>query len=263
MPEERRVVLLRRHPEVLDLVRPRVHLHRAPAEVEPELEGAASVDPVVVEVREADARRHRGEVPVPEGRGQPLGEREVRGAAGADLPGRPRLGPAPLLRVVAVLGLVDERRPLAFRVEAPAHVLDRDGVAPLREVDAVLHARLDVVAVRRADQDDREGARPVRQVHVGRELHAVAHRHPDAEQRADATERASGTCVVTVGGMASPGSGVRDARQGAQSARDASTAREGTAGNNPSMARRRRTERPAPRPARWRAWRRASLTRRR
>ena len=111
VPEERRVVLLGRHPEVLGLVRARVHLDRAPPEVEAELEGAARVDPVVVEVREPHAGRHGREVAVPEGRRQPLGEREVRRAAGAHLPGRPGLRPAPLLRVVAVLGLVDERRP--------------------------------------------------------------------------------------------------------------------------------------------------------
>ena len=109
--EERRVVLLGRHPEVLGPVGARVHLDRAPAEVEAQLEGAARVDPVVVEVRESDPGRHGREMAVAEGRGQPLGQREVRGPAGADLPGRPRLRPAPLLRVVAVLGLVDERAP--------------------------------------------------------------------------------------------------------------------------------------------------------
>ncbi len=192
VPEQRGVVLLRRHPEVLEPVRPRVHLHRAPPEVEPELEGAARVDPVVIEIREADARRHGGEMPVAERRRQPLREREVGRPARADLPGGPRLGPAPLLRVVAVLGLVDERRPHALRVEASAHVLDRHRVAVLGEVDRVLDAGRDVVAVGRADQDDGKRPRSIRQVEVGRELHPVAHRHADAQLGAHTVQRAEG-----------------------------------------------------------------------
>jgi hypothetical protein len=189
VPEQRRVVLLRRHPEVLEPVRTGVHLDGAPPEVEPELEGAARVDPVVVEVREPDARGHRREVPVPERRRQPLREREVGRPARPDLSGGPRLGPAPLLRVEAVPRLVNEGRPRALGVEAAAHVLDHDDVAPLREVDGVLDARRDVVGIRRADQDHGERARRVGQVDVGRELDAVAHRHADAELSADAVER--------------------------------------------------------------------------
>ena len=109
VPEERGVLELRRHPQVLETVRPRVHLDGPPAEVEAELEGAARVDPVLIEVREADPRSHGGEMAVPVGRREPLGQGEVGAPARSDLPRRPRLGPAPLLGVVAVLGLRDRK----------------------------------------------------------------------------------------------------------------------------------------------------------
>ena len=190
-------MLLGRQPEVTHLVGARAHLHRTPAQVEGELERAAGVDPVVVEVGEADLRRHRREMGVAQRRRHPLGERDVGAPARAHLAARPGLGAAPGLRVVAVEGFVDEGRPLAFRVEAPAAVLDSDRVAAAREEDRVGHLRFVVLVVGGADQDDRAAPGAVRQVDVGGEAHPVAHRDRYPEHR-----------THPVAGMGYPGGGV-------------------------------------------------------
>jgi len=160
-------VHLFRQPKILRPVRPRVHLDGAPAEVEAELEGAAGVDPVVVEVGEAHAGRHGGEVRIPERRRQPLGQAHVRCTAGAHLAGGPGLLPRPLLGVVAILGLAGEGRPGSLRVSPPPDVLEQRRVASRGEVHGVLNVGLPVVVVGSADEDHRKRTRRVGHVDVG------------------------------------------------------------------------------------------------
>ena len=156
---------------------------QAPVEREPELEGAALVDPALVIVGRGHVRRDRFEcrnAVGPRHRGQPLGRADVGAAHHPHRPVRPGLGSAPGDRVHAVLLLRQERPPLALGVEpAPAVLHDHD-VSGFREREAVdgIAGRHPVAVVRRPLDQDRQGFGRIRTVDLGRERHAVAHRHP-------------------------------------------------------------------------------------
>ena len=115
----------------------------------------------------------------------PLRERKVRLADHADLAVAPGLRGDPVDGVVAVVGLVDDREPLALRLELAAHVLNHADVPLARPVTAMGgHRGVGLVlAIREADEDGREAlyghavALVRRPVDVGRQAHAVAHRH--------------------------------------------------------------------------------------
>ena len=75
--EEGREVLFGGQPEMAHLVDARAHLHRSPAQIEGQLEGAAGIDPVMVEIGEAHLGRHRREMGIAQRRRHPLSERDV------------------------------------------------------------------------------------------------------------------------------------------------------------------------------------------
>ena len=172
--------------------------HRAQAE------GVVVVDPRGVDVGRRVAGGDALEVRVPERGDGPLRVAVVGLAGHADVAVAPRLGRHPVERLVAVLGLVDERLVDALRAPAAAHVLDHAGVAPSRPVLAVRrHGAVGLgLAVGHADEDGGEGrrhARAVGQVDVGQKAHAVRHRHPDvAADRAAGyrRRRAGGQCLI-------------------------------------------------------------------
>ena len=91
VPEEIGHVVVFREPHVLDLVGARVHLDRDPPQVERELERAAGVRPVMVEVRVPDPGHHRLEVLAAARSGLPLRHGKVGAARGSHVAVAPRL----------------------------------------------------------------------------------------------------------------------------------------------------------------------------
>ena len=181
VPEEIGHVVVFREPHVLDLVCARMHLDRDPPKVERELERAAGVRPVMVEVRVPDPGHHRLEVLAAARSGLPLRHGKVGAACGSDVAVAPRLGADPLLGIVAVLDLEPEWIPLARRVPAAAHVLAYRRIPAGREVHAILHHVLVVVVVWSPDQDRGRWPVNVGQVDVCGELDPVSHGdiHPE------------------------------------------------------------------------------------
>src|SRR5690349_18488772 len=83
-------------------------------------------------VRRRDDRNQALQVTVVLPRRGPLYKSEVRGADHSDVPAAPSLSGAPLQRIAAVVRLVDERPPLALRVELPPDVLGYEYIAATR-----------------------------------------------------------------------------------------------------------------------------------
>ena len=108
----------------------------------------------------------------------------------ATLPLDQRLLRRPLDRVVAVLLVVEERLPAAFRLVAPADVLEDVDVAALREVDGgVVGGGEALGAVRRSRDEDRITAVSDRPIDVGVQDDAVAHRNRHAVVEQDVVPR--------------------------------------------------------------------------
>ena len=181
LPDRRGVLGLQRRPRLLVDVEPRDRLrqgHVRPVDVPAELEGAARVDPAVVDVGARAEHRARPDLGPVERRQVERRARRVRGAVDADPPVAPRLRAQPVEAVPAVVGLVHERVPRGLAARAPAHFLDDDRIAAPHRVERVHEQNADDEARRPAAADPRQESRerplPVGQVDVGREPHAVA-----------------------------------------------------------------------------------------
>ena len=100
-----------------------------PVEIEIEFERSALVGPALVVVGGRNARSDRLQMRRPGAGCQPLGGAHVGAAEHADVAVAPVLGGNPLDRVVAVVGLVDERVPLPLGLEPSAAILNDHRVA--------------------------------------------------------------------------------------------------------------------------------------
>ncbi len=153
------------------------------AEVEAELEGAAAVDPAVVEVGGGEVSHGGLEVGRGGGRRLEGGHAHVGGAVDANLAVAPGLDSGPLDGVVAVVPLVPVKGHDALGLEAAAAVLDDHGVAVLGGDDGVHHLAADVLGDRLVigDAVDEDGVLlvVVGAVDVGGEADAIAHGNHD------------------------------------------------------------------------------------
>ena len=103
------------------------------------------------------------------------------------MPVAPLLVSDPLLGVVAVCALVDDRVINPFRVPPASAVLDGTGIPLIRQAASRLDKLIQVVGLRSAQQHCREGTGPARHVDVGGELNAVPHRHLHVDEHAPVT----------------------------------------------------------------------------
>ena len=147
---------------------------------------AALVGPALVVVRRGDARRDAGQGRRVGDGAQPLRRAHVGPAEHPHLARAPRLLGAPGHRVVAVVGLVQERVELALGGIAAPRVLDHHRVAVRhgpQHVQAAAHA-LELVVGRALQQHGKRFV-PFGTVHVGIQGDAVSHPDRHAEFAGD------------------------------------------------------------------------------
>ena len=151
--------------------------HIGPPDGAGQEETAVLVGDVEVRIGRRDVRDDRRQMRRPIARGPPLDPSEVGCADHANLARGPGLGGGPFDRVVAVLGLVDERFPLSRRRKPPATVLYDVDVAPSRE-EAPLQL-VHLLLVGGAHENDRIRAGLLGSIQIGLQPQAVAHRNRD------------------------------------------------------------------------------------
>ena len=151
--------------------------HVRPVDVPAELEGAARVDPAVVQVGARAEHRARADLVPSEPRDVERRRGRVGGAVDADAPVAPRLRGDPVEAVLPVRDLVDERVPGRAAAGAAAHLLHDDGVAAAHRLERVEEEDADDERrrPRAADAGEERRERPfaLREVDVGREVDPV------------------------------------------------------------------------------------------
>src|SRR6185312_2084373 len=147
----------------------------SPGFVEPLLERSALVGPVLVIVRRGHQRADASQMRWRGDGGQHLRRADIGAAEHSNFSVGIGQGGGPLNRVVAVAGLVHERRPVAARCVAPARVLNDYNVTPLRSLVASIGAAR--LVVRSSLQEDGELTLRRRTKNVGPEHDAIAHRY--------------------------------------------------------------------------------------
>ena len=144
---QRRTPLVRLEPGL-----PRVDgVLERPGEGHAELERAERPEELAVLIGADDPGDHTGQELTPLRRGNPLGQAEIRGAARADLAGRPRLLADPLLNIVAVLRFGEVGVVLAAPRVVTAADVDGDESVALACI-RLAELGLGAVVIRRADE---------------------------------------------------------------------------------------------------------------
>ena len=167
----------------------------APGQQNAEIERAAAPDEAASQVRGHDPRHDRREVRAPLRGGRPLRPARIGAPGHPDPAIAPGLGGEPFDRVEAIGSLVAERFIGPVRIESTANVLDRHRVAGIGQRPTLLDEPRQGVVVGRPTQDEREWARAVGEIEIGRELDPVAHRHAHVRPQTKSPSHAHGVAV--------------------------------------------------------------------